>query len=65
MSTPAAVPPGHAPQPSKLPAWAIVVIIVVILCCFCGGALGLLIAFGDPILQELGLAALLPPAGLL
>jgi len=28
---------------------------IVILCCFCVGVIGLLFAFGEPILNELGL----------
>lgn len=56
---PSVVPPPAA-QPSKLPVWAIVLIVLVVLCCCCVGALGLLYAFGDSIMQELGLYALLP-----
>jgi len=34
----------------------------VMLCCFCVGAIGLLFAFGGPILNELGLLHSLVPA---
>jgi hypothetical protein len=64
MNEPAAVPPPAA-QPLKLPVWAIVLIVVVILCCCCFGALGLALAFWDPLQQELGLSALLPWVALL
>ena len=35
--------------------WIIVVLVVVLLCCFCIGLIGLLSAFGGPILKGLGL----------
>ncbi|GEM_PF-2279920 len=62
MDEPVTAPP--APQPSKFPTWAIVLIVIVVLCCCCFGALGLLIAFGDPLLYELGLYLLLPLSAL-
>jgi hypothetical protein len=47
------VPPAsHSP---KINPWLIVIVSCVLLCCFCIGATGLLIAFGEPILNELGL----------
>jgi hypothetical protein len=52
------LPPPLAPQ--KINPWIIVVAVIVVLCCFCVGAIGLLFAFGEPILHELGLYALLP-----
>jgi hypothetical protein len=61
---PSVVPPP-APQPSKLPAWAIVLIVFVVLCCCSIGAIGLILAFGGGILQELGLYTLLPLLGIL
>jgi hypothetical protein len=35
--------------------WIIVIVIIVVLCCFCIGSIGLLFAFGGPILNELGI----------
>jgi len=55
-----ALPPplGAAPKPKP---WVIVIAVIVVLCCFCIGAIGLLFAFGEPILKGLGLLnALLP-----
>lgn len=57
--------PQPAPQPSKFPTWAIVLVVIVVLCCCCFGALGLFLAFGEDILYELGLYALLPALSLL
>jgi len=42
-------------SPQKNNPWIIVIVAIVILCCFCVGAIGLLVAFGEPILNELGL----------
>jgi hypothetical protein len=47
-------PSTRKPQP-----WIIVILVIVVLCCFCVGLIGLLFAFSDPILNELGLGALL------
>lgn len=49
-----------APQPKKLEPWVIVVVVFVVICCFCFGAIGMLLAFGGPILTEFGLNAILP-----
>jgi hypothetical protein len=49
-----------APQPKKLEPWVIIIVIIVVACCFCFGAIGMLLAFGGPILTELGLNAILP-----
>ena len=38
----------------------IIVVVVVVACCLCFGAIGLLLAFGEPILTEIGLGAILP-----
>jgi hypothetical protein len=46
--TPASTPP-------KTYHWLNIILGCVILCCFCVGAIGLLLAFGGPILNELGL----------
>ena len=43
------------PAPQRRKPWIIVVLIVVLLCCFCIGLIGLLSAFGGPILKGLGL----------
>ena len=57
MTTP---PNRSAPQPKKLEPWVIVVVVIVVACCLCFGAIGLLLAFGEPILTEIGFRALLP-----
>jgi hypothetical protein len=51
-------PPPAAPQKNN--TWLIVILACVVLCCFCVGATGLLFAFGEPILNELGLYTVLP-----
>jgi hypothetical protein len=61
--TGAAFPP--APAPKKTHPWIIVIVMLVILCCFCVGAIGLLLAFGGPILNELGLIHVLLPASMI
>jgi hypothetical protein len=45
-------PPAAAHKTNPL---VIVLLVLVLLCCFCIGALGLLLAFGGPLLNELGL----------
>lgn len=54
MAGPSGVPLPPPTAPTKLQPWVIVVAVVVVLCCLCVGALGLLFAFGGPILTELG-----------
>jgi hypothetical protein len=49
----AALPP--APPPQKVNPWIIAIVVIVVLCCFCIGVIGLLSAFGGPILHELGI----------
>jgi hypothetical protein len=51
-----------AAEPKKTNPWIIVIVAVVLLCCFCVGAIGLLFAFGGPILNELGLLHALSPS---
>ena len=51
--TAAGLPPPAAPH--KTNPWVIVLLVLVLLCCFCIGTLGLLLAFGGPLLNELGL----------
>jgi hypothetical protein len=57
MTTPPNVP---AAQPKKPETWVIVIVVIMVICCFCFGAIGMLLAFGGPILTELGLNAVLP-----
>ena len=47
-----------AAQPAGHPTWVIVLIIVLVSCCCLFGLVGLVIAFGGPLLQELGLYSL-------
>ena len=55
----APIPP--LPPPSrKNNTWLIVLAVIVVLCCCCVGAIGLLIAFGPDILNELGIYILVP-----
>ena len=65
MNEPAGLPPVNPTAPAKIQPWAIILIVIAVLCCFCIGGLGLLIAFGEPILHELGLYALLPVLAIL
>jgi hypothetical protein len=46
----------------KTNPWIIIVVVIVLLCCFCIGIIGLLFAFGGPILNELGLLHALMPS---
>ena len=48
----APLPPA---QPQKTQPWVIAILVIVFLCCCCAGAVGLLIAFGEPVLNELGI----------
>jgi flagellar basal body-associated protein FliL len=49
-------PTGTAlPTTKGTSLWIIVIVVIVVLCCFCIGAIGLLFAFGGPILNELGI----------
>ena len=50
-----------APAPQKTNPWIIAIAILVLVCCLCVGLVGLLIAFGDPILHELGLTSFTLP----
>lgn len=59
------VTPSPTAQPSKFPVWAIILIVVAVLCCCVVGALGLIFAFGDSLLYELGLYTLLPVLSLI
>ena len=53
-SEPTSAPP---PAPAKTNPWVIAAAVAVVLCCGCFGVVGLLLAFGGDILEELGLAA--------
>jgi hypothetical protein len=52
--------PLPPPAPQKTNPWIIVILVIVVLCCGCFGVIGLLIAFGEPVLHELGLTSFLP-----
>lgn len=48
--------PWNSPaHPSKPNLWLIAGVVVVVLCCACFGALGLILAFGEDLLNALGL----------
>ena len=49
-------------SPQKTNPWIIIVVVIAVLCCFCIGIIGLLFAFGGPILNELGLLHALMPS---
>ena len=51
---------GLPPVPRQNKPWVIVIVVLVVLCCLCLGLIGLLIAFGQPLLQSLGLQSFLP-----
>jgi hypothetical protein len=63
MNEPAGLPP--VASPTKTNPWIIILVVVIVLCCLCFGVVGLIFAFGDSILQELGLYALLPVLSIL
>jgi hypothetical protein len=50
----APLPPPLPPPAKKNNTWLIVLVVILVLCCCCVGAIGLLIAFGQDILNELG-----------
>jgi hypothetical protein len=45
--------PPLPPAPRKNNTWLIVLVVVLVLCCCCFGLVGLLIGFGEDILNEL------------
>jgi hypothetical protein len=59
MTEETGLPPAAAP-PQKPKPWVIAVVVIVLLCCCCMAALGLLIAFGQPVLNSLGIQSWLP-----
>jgi len=52
--------PPPAAAPKKTNPWIIAIVVIVVVCCGCFGVIGLLFGFWDPIMQALGLSALLP-----
>jgi len=55
------IPFAPPPPPSrKNNTWIIVLVVILVLCCCCVGAIGLIIAFGPDILNELGIYVLVP-----
>ncbi len=46
--------------PKKKNPWLIALVAILVLCCCCVGAIGLIIAFGPDILNELGIYVLAP-----
>lgn len=57
-------PPGVPPAPKKTNPWVIVLVVVVVLCCLCFGGIGLLLAFGQDLLNSFGIYVLAPLAAL-
>jgi hypothetical protein len=43
--------------PQKTKPWIIIFVVIVLLCYCCVGVLGLLVAFGKPVLNSLGIQA--------
>jgi hypothetical protein len=54
MTEETGLPPAPAPPRQPKPG-VIAVVVIVLLCCCCMGALGLLIAFGQTVLNSLGI----------
>lgn len=54
----APLPQTPAPAPKGTNPWGIMIIAIVVFCCGCFGMLGLLIAFGQPILELFSAAPL-------
>ena len=59
MTEETGLPPAPAAT-GKTNPWVIGVVVIVLLCCCCIGALGLFIAFGQPVLNSLGIRSCLP-----
>jgi hypothetical protein len=55
VNNPDSILPQPPAGPQKTNPWVIVVLVLVLLCCCCAGAIGLLIAFGEPVLTALGI----------
>jgi len=55
------IPIAPPPPPTKKSnTWLIVLVAILVVCCCCVGVIGLLIAFGPDILNELGIYVLVP-----
>jgi hypothetical protein len=54
------IPAAPFPPAKKNNTWLIVLVVILVLCCCCVGAIGLIIAFGPDILNELGIYVLVP-----
>ncbi len=54
------IPVAPLPPTKKNNTWLIVLVVILVLCCCCVGAIGLIIAFGPDILNELGFYVLVP-----
>ena len=52
--------PAEIPSPKGTFPWIIVIVVIFAIFCFCVGAIGLIIAFGPDILNELGIYVLVP-----
>lgn len=61
MAEGVSTPFPQPPEKKKIPTATIVIAVIVLMCCCCFGMIGLLLAFGDPILSELGLYGFVPP----
>jgi len=46
--------------PEKISSWLVALVVILVLCCCCVGTIGLIIAFGPDILNELGIYVLAP-----
>ncbi len=51
-------PPADPPPIQKTNPWIIIIAVAVVICCACFGILGLLIAFGPEIMNELGITGI-------
>ncbi|MDI6770488.1 MAG: hypothetical protein QMD04_12555 [Anaerolineales bacterium] len=45
--------PPLPPAPKKNNTWLIVLVVILVLCCCCFGVIGLLVGFGEDILNEI------------
>ena len=59
------IPVAPLPPAKKNNTWLIALAVILVLCCCCVGAIGLFIAFGPDILNELGIYVLVPALALL